>query len=282
MSFPTWSDLNDEAVISPCRTSPRKVAPHGIKSHGAAGSRGMGKGPESNGVAVMVSTSPDFDHLKSQAGAGTCRPLFMGSVFTQSKTGAMFSGPHMGAPYAAMVLENLIARGAGTIFVFGWCGSISADLAIGDILVVEAGLGDEGTSRNYMETGGDFPLILPDPDLKTLLYNELRKRKVPFKSGTVWTTDAIYRETPRKIEFFRDMGAVGVDMECAALFAVARFRDVKIVAILVVSDELSTLTWKPGFKSKQFKSARKQVSDLVLDLSRYESSDYHNLFKRDQ
>jgi uridine phosphorylase len=242
----------------------------------------MGKGPESDGVAVMVSTAPDFAHLKSQAGAGTCGPLFMGSVFTQSETGTMFSGPHMGAPYATMVLENLIARGAGTIFVFGWCGSISAGLAIGDIVVVEAGLSDEGTSKNYMETGGDFPLILPDPALKALLYNGLHKRKVPFKSGTVWTTDAIYRETPRKIEFFRDMGAVGVDMECAALFAVARFRGVKIAAILVVSDELSILTWKPGFKSKQFKAVRKQVSDLLLDLSRCEFSNYHDFSKRDQ
>jgi uridine phosphorylase len=173
----------------------------------------------------------------------------------------------MGAPYATMVLENLIARGAGTIFIFGWCGSLSSDFAIGDIVVAEAGLADEGTSRNYMEAGEDFPLILPDPDLNATLCNGMDKRKIPFKSGTIWTTDAIYRETPHKIEFFRNMGAIGVDMECAALFAVARFRRVKISAILVVSDELSTLTWKPGFKSKQFKAARKQVADLLLDLS---------------
>lgn len=267
MSFPTWSDLNDEAVISPYRASPRLSSPPGTNSQGA-GSRVKEKSPESNEVAVMVSTAPDFAYLKSQAGAGNDRPLFMGAVFTETKTGAIFSGPHMGAPYATMVLENLIARGAGTIFVFGWCGSLSRDLAIGDIVVVDAGVADEGTSRNYMETGEDFPLILPDQDLKAKIANGLGVRKIPFKSGTIWTTDAIYRETPHKIKFFRKMGAVGVDMECAALFAAARFRRVKISAIMVVSDELSTLTWKPGFKSKQFKAARKEVADLLLDLSR--------------
>ena len=250
MSFPTWSDLNDEALISPYGTR---------------------KGIESGAAAVMVSTAPDFDYLKSRAGSITSRPLFLGSLFTDKEKGSSFTGPHMGAPYAAMVEEVLIAKGSDTLFVFGWCGSISHDLSIGDIVVVDGAIADEGTSRNYMDTGEDFPKILPDPDLQKRLEQELTARNISFKPGTVWTTDAIYRETPRKIEFFRNRGAFAVDMECSALFAVARFRKVKIASILVVSDELGSLTWKPGFKSNLFKTARKQVADLLLDLSRLDS-----------
>lgn len=247
MSFPTWSDLNDAAIIEP---------------HGAR------KGFESGAVAVMVSTTPDFDYLKANARITTSRPLFLGTLFTETEKGSSFTGPHMGAPYAAMVEEALIAKGADTLFVFGWCGSISDDLSIGDIVVVDGAIADEGTSRNYMDTGEDFPVILPDPDLQKRLGQELTGRDIAFKSGTMWTTDAIYRETPRKIEFFKNRGAIAVDMECSALFAVARFRKVRIASVLVVSDELGSLTWKPGFKSKVFKTARKQVADLLLELSK--------------
>jgi purine-nucleoside phosphorylase len=251
MSFPTWSDLNDQAIIQPYGARP---------------------GFESGAMAVMVSTAPDFNYLKSNAGGNTCCPLFMGSVFTETEKGTSFTGPHMGAPYATMVEEALIAKGARTLVVFGWCGSLSTDLAIGDIVLVDGAIADAGTSRNYMESGAVFPRILPDTDLRTRLGHEFSARGIVFKSGTVWTTDAIYRETPNKIEFFRNRGAAGVDMECSALFAVAGYRKVKIAAILVVSDELGTITWKPGFKSKSFKAARKQVADLLLDLSRQDLS----------
>ncbi|ACN15900.1 putative purine nucleoside phosphorylase [Desulforapulum autotrophicum HRM2] len=247
MSFPTWSDLNDRAIIQPYGARP---------------------GFESGAVAVMVSTAPDFNYLKANARGNTCSPLFMGSVFTETEKGASFTGPHMGAPYATMVEEALIAKGARTLLVFGWCGSLSTDLAIGDIVLVDGAIADEGTSRNYMEPGEDFPRILPDSDLRARLGNELSAGGIAFKSGTLWTTDGIYRETPKKVEFFRNRGAAGVDMECSALFAVGRYRKVRMAAILVVSDELGTMTWKPGFKSKSFKAARKQVADLLLDLSR--------------
>ena len=247
MSFPTLSDLNEVGVIQPYGARP---------------------GFESGAVAVMVSTAPDFDYLRSKARGSSSCPLFMGSLFTETSEGASFTGPHMGAPYAAMVEEALIAKGARTLVVFGWCGSLSPDLVIGDTVLVDGAIADEGTSRNYTGAGEDFSEILPDSDLRTRLGSELTARGIAHKSKTVWTTDAIYRETPSKIEFFRNRGAAGVDMECSALFAVAGFRRVRAAAILVVSDELGTMTWKPGFKSKLFKDARKQVADLLLDLSR--------------
>ncbi len=248
MSFPTWSDLNDRGIIEPY---------------------GARKGFESgSSLSVMVSTDPDFNYIKSNAAKGTTKPLFMGTLFTQGEKGASFTGPHMGAPYAAMIAETLIAKGAGTIVVFGWCGAISRDLSVGDIMVVDGALADEGTSRNYMEQTEPFPRVLPDPGLQQRLYDEFAARNLPVKTGTLWTTDAIYRETPKKIDFFRDKGAVAVEMECAALFAVAKYRKARIAAVLVVSDELSAETWKPGFRSKRFKTARKQVADTLLDLCR--------------
>jgi len=52
----------------------------------------------------------------------------------------------------------------------------------------------------------------------------------------VWTTDAPYRETFHKRDFFLKRGAICVDMEAAALFAIAKYRGVKIGGIFYAGD----------------------------------------------
>jgi len=54
-----------------------------------------------------------------------------------------------------------------------------------------------------------------------------------------------------------------VDMELSALFTVARFRRVEIGALLVVSDELGTLSWRPGFSSGRFNRSRKMAAEVI-------------------
>jgi len=85
--------------------------------------------------------------------------------------------------------------------------------------------------------------------------------------GGVWTTDAVFRESPDKIERFRALGAVAVDMEASALFTVAAFLEIKAAALLVVSDELSSLTWRPGFNHPQFLQTREAACRAVADLA---------------
>ena len=45
------------------------------------------------------------------------------------------AGPAVGAPMAVLTLEKLVALGARRIIVYGWCGSLSETLPIGDILL---------------------------------------------------------------------------------------------------------------------------------------------------
>jgi hypothetical protein len=47
---------------------------------------------------------------------------------------------------------------------------------------------------------------------------------------------------------------------------VARFRGVAAGAILVVSDELADLTWRPGFRDPRFAAARKAVCEVLSTL----------------
>jgi len=172
----------------------------------------------------------------------------------------------MGAPYAAAFLESLIVWGADEIIFFGWCGAISTDLCAGDIIVPTASLSDEGTSRHYGQALGEF--IQADAGLRNDLKTMLKSHAVSVCSGSVWTTDAVFRETRAKVEQLQTAGMLAVEMETSALFAVAAFRQVRLASVLVVSDELGTLTWKPGFRNPRFKTARETTADAVIELCR--------------
>jgi purine-nucleoside phosphorylase len=58
---------------------------------------------------------------------------------------------------------------------------------------------------------------------------------------------------------------LGIDLELAALLAVARFRRVAAAALLIVSDELFSLKWRAARGSQPFRAGRQAALRLVLD-----------------
>jgi uridine phosphorylase len=171
------------------------------------------------------------------------------------------TAPALGAPYAVMVLEKLIALGARMVLALGWCGSLQPHLAIGDLVLPAATVSTEGTSRHY-PLNGQSPD--PDPHLYRLLRQGLETSQCRWQEGPVWSTDGFFRETEELVQSYQTQGVLGVDMEMAALFAVGRFRQVPVAGLLVVSDELATYQWQPGYRSEAFRRARDQAARLVL------------------
>ena len=86
---------------------------------------------------------------------------------------------------------------------------------------------------------------------------------IDFHAGTIWTTDAVYRETRQQVAAHQQNGILAVEMEISALYSVARFRHVDIVGLLVVSDELSSMTWRPGFKDERFIQGRQTACKVI-------------------
>jgi uridine phosphorylase len=168
----------------------------------------------------------------------------------------------MGAPYAVMILETLAAWGAKQVIFLGWCGAISATVSIGDILVPTLAWIDEGTSQAYSPN----PIASPSDVMTCGIKSALRSSALPFHEGAIWTTDAIFRETPDKVTHFQNKGALAVEMELSALFTVSAFLGVAFSAILVVSDDLSSLTWKPGFKDKRFMDTRHKLAAVIAEI----------------
>lgn len=171
------------------------------------------------------------------------------------------SGPIIGAPQAVMVMEKLIALGSTRLWVVGWCGSLQEDLRIGDLVIPTIAHSEEGTSTHY-----PVPGTRPESDatLNRRLQEALKTKGLPFRTGEVWTTDAPYRETIDKVKHYQRLGVLAVEMEMSALMTVARFRAVSVAAILVVSDELFHLKWKPGFSDPLLARRSHAAAEILL------------------
>jgi nucleoside phosphorylase len=95
----------------------------------------------------------------------------------------------------------------------------------------------------------------------------LKKQGLPFSKGAVWTTDAIYRETPEKVRTYQGLGVLAVEMEMSALMTVAIYRSVAVAGLLVVSDELSHLRWRPGFSRPLLAKNTRAAGEVLISLS---------------
>jgi uridine phosphorylase len=163
-------------------------------------------------------------------------------------------------------METLIAWGARAFIFFGWCGAISSQVGIGDIIVPSGAIIDEGTSLHY--GGGTGEISKASANASEQIKGILSAHGLSHREGLVWSTDAPFRETPGKITAARNQGACAVEMEVSALFSVGRHRQVSVGAVLAVSDDLSSLTWKPGFKNERFRATRRAICESISGLCR--------------
>jgi len=224
--------------------------------------------PDLGPVAVMAATAPDYQLLKGLMGfedPGNRHLYTAGlSVGSGRTAGLSLCGPFIGAPYGAMILETLIAWGVTRVVFMGWCGAISKEVHIGDMIIPNGAMVNEGTSLHYLQK--TMGIVLPSNFILQKTRQLLKSIQMTFHEGLVWTTDAAFRETREAVLSFQKRGVLAVEMELSALLSVGRFHDVDVSALLVVSDELSSLTWKPGFKNEQFKSGRKDAAGIVKKL----------------
>jgi uridine phosphorylase len=233
--------------------------PEEIIIHPRKGKNELGL-PE-NGL-LLVNPTEAADCIKYLRRQGAARRNLFNSNLAVDIEGRFFAaGPAIGAPMAALTLEKLIALDAKRVILCGWCGAVAPELRIGDVLLPDRAEVGEGTSAYY----GDFRPLHPHSGLRTELAKLLELRDISLHEGTVWSTDAVYREDRRQLaELRRSRGVVAVDMEFSALCAVAAFRRIAFAAVLVVSDELSGASWRPGFNSPLFQEKKSAVLAAML------------------
>ena len=171
------------------------------------------------------------------------------------------AGPAVGSPIAAMVVEKLIALGVDRIFMLSWCGALSPDLKIGDVVIGGNPLSGEGTSH-YYRTG---VAAAPSPRLSNMLLQWASDKGLEPVSGRIWSTDAPYRESRTLLQKLqREENVIGVDMEYSAICSVCTFRSIEFAALFLVSDELLGEKWKPGFKDPHFQKINKRLTQSFV------------------
>ncbi|MHA1988452.1 MAG: nucleoside phosphorylase [Promethearchaeota archaeon] len=150
----------------------------------------------------------------------------------------------IGAPSAAILLETLAAFGVKLFISIGTAGALQKDLKLGNIVVCNRAIRDEGTSYHYIP-GEKYSH--PSQGLNQKIKETIEQMGLEFTSGTSWTTDAVFRETIKEIEHYKGEGVLTVDMEASAVFAVAQALNVDVGVMFTISDYLGDGEWKPFF-----------------------------------
>ncbi len=159
-----------------------------------------------------------------------------------------------------MMMEEMIVCGARDFIGLGWAGSLQPHAPVGTFIIPTACLSEEGTSAHYIDKGR---IAGPSPHLAHIIRESCKEEGTLPMTGTLWTTDAPYRELVSKIQEYRDRGVLGVDMETSAMYALGQVRGVDVCNLLVVSDELWH-EWKPAFGTPQLRDAALKARQVIL------------------
>lgn len=150
----------------------------------------------------------------------------------------------MGCPSASIVAEELGMLGAKVLVRVGTCGGTSPDVKPADLLIAQASLARDGTTRQYLGEGNHTPIatyrIIRAAD------DAARAAKVPYHVGLIATDDSFYALSPEQARaLYVDRGVIGIEMEASAIFTVAHLRGMEAACLATVSNYIGDETLVP-------------------------------------
>ena len=257
MSFPNFPDKHDLDAI---------VEPEAMLAHRRQGGRLKTIEPLEGVIMCLQRGLPE--RLRWRIGIRRVGRL-MGDLYAVRSTGgrvAVLTNFGLGAPIVAAQAEELIALGAKRIVSVALSGGLQPDLVAGDCIVVDSAIRDEGTSHHYLPAGRQ---VAGDDALASALAEALTQRDSAVRRGTSWSTDAPYRETREEVVRYQGEGVLAVDMELAALFAVAQVRGVAAAGVLVIGDSLADGRWQPPAELGAMERSLERAYRAAIDVLRH-------------
>ena len=148
----------------------------------------------------------------------------------------------LGGPACANLVEELDFVGIKKFIACGSCGCIVDNIDIDNLFFIPtSAIRDEGVSYHYIPASR---YIETNSVVNKALAEAMEKAKQPYITGRTWTIDALYRETPNRTKRRVEEGAVGVEMECASLAAVAQYNRLLFGTLLYFTDTVAKGSWK--------------------------------------
>lgn len=215
------------------------------------------------GVVICYQRSL-YDHVVRTEGLQVKAPRRRGLPLALPSTGGrvgLLGQFGIGAPAATAVLEQLAALGTSAVVSVGTAGSLQRDLEPGDLVLCEAAIRDEGVSHHYLPPAR---LAQAPAPMTAALGAAMEQAGLTFRTGVSWTIDTPYRETVAEARHYQAEGVLCVEMEAAALFAVAQVRGLQLASAFVISDSLADLVWTPRFGDPQVEAGLVELYQAAL------------------
>ena len=146
----------------------------------------------------------------------------------------------VGGPQIAMDIEELSHQGVEKFIIFGNCGVLDSNIEDCSIIIPTKAFRDEGASYHYQE---ESDMIDVNPKHIEEFIQILKENNFDYTKGYTWTTDAFYRETKEKIDYFKEKGAVCVEMEGATIAAVCKRYNLDYFTFYYAGDNLDSVEW---------------------------------------
>jgi purine-nucleoside phosphorylase len=160
----------------------------------------------------------------------------------------------------SITTEVMCNAGIANIIRIGTCGALDENIKVGDLVVVDKVIRGDGVTPYYVDKSFQ---TAADKRIADTLYEVAKGMGVNIHRGTVWTTDALLRETREIVEAKRKDGAIAVDMVSSTLLTICQLYNVKAGSILSVSDNV--ITGEMGFMNPLYYMAETNLINIALE-----------------
>lgn len=191
----------------------------------------------------------------------------------------------MGGASTAICVEELADLGIKNVIRIGSCGALQSHLELGDLVLCDKAVCDDGTSQTYRkyfryaspeladmeERTGKNEIAYAYADTALLKACETACEQAGFAhhTGPTRCHDALYLpQKPQLDAFYSEKGIYASDMETAAVFAVGEARGLRTASILNVVVE-----WKKdlkegisSYKDGEDQAARGEKNEILAAL----------------
>ncbi len=181
-------------------------------------------------------------------------------------------GRVVGASFAVLVAEELFASGCQVLISITSAGQIALMGQPPYVVLIDKALRDEGTSYHYLPPA---PYSFLASEWKEALAEGWDKTTISLKIGASWTTDAPFRETEQAIAAAREKGIVAVEMEAAALYALASAKKKNIICFAHVTNQMAQI-------EGDFEKGQAQGSITVLQILSQVARIWHTIYSKSQ
>ncbi|QLD87582.1 nucleoside phosphorylase [Natronomonas salina] len=188
-------------------------------------------------VEVIAECWDDYEERARHREYRTLAGSYDGEPVSVTSTG-------IGAPSAAIAVEELARVGADSFIRVGSCGAIQEEVAVGDLVITTAAVRQEGTSEEYVRE--DYPAAAHD-EVVTALVTAAERLGYDYHLGVTCSTDSFYAGQSRpgldgfqraraeeRLEELQEAGVLNFEMEASAIMTLAGLYGLRAGAVCTV------------------------------------------------